>query len=106
MSGESGCCVEIALLASMMRWKSSPKLGWLWTVIAVGYFESEPGILVLEKVEGSCFSSVESVSVIQNPETQPLAVFRSLEKLEEKVTSDTVAQYSTFRLFVVNIVLP
>ena len=42
----------------------SPKLGWLWTVIAVGYFESEPGILVLEKVE--------SVSVIQNPETQPL----------------------------------
>ena len=51
----------------------SPKLGWLWTVIAVGYFESEPGILVLEKVEGSCFSSVESaVSVIQNPETQPL----------------------------------
>ena len=34
------------------------------------------------------------------------AVFRWREKRTRKVTSDTVAHGSTFRLFVVNIVLP
>ena len=33
------------------------------------------------------------------------AVFRFLEKMVEKVTSDTVAYCNTFRLFMVNIVL-
>ena len=34
------------------------------------------------------------------------AVFRSLEEVGEKGTSDIIAHYSIFRLFVVNIVLP
>ena len=37
--------------------------------------------------------------------SQPQGVWM-LEKVGEKITSDTVAQYNTFRLFVVNIVLP
>ena len=35
-----------------------------------------------------------------------VAVFRSPEEVEEKVTSDIVVYCSIFRLFVVNIVLP
>ena len=35
----------------------------------------------------------------------PLAVFRSREEMEEKVTPDTVVHCNIFRLFVVNIVL-